>query len=102
MGGGGGGVCISLNRVTARGAFCFSQWQKEYIGNILSNHTENNSKKVFNLEMGSEFGKLLLMFYMHSLSCPCHCLHHAVKNPPLLILSLDLCSFLIYASLLCM
>jgi hypothetical protein len=75
---GGGGVCISLNRVTARGAFCFSQWRKEYIGNILSNHTENNSKKVFNLEMGSEFGKLLLKYVLYaltklslSLSSPC-------------------------------
>jgi hypothetical protein len=31
------------------------------------------------------------MCYMHWLSYPCHCLDHAVRNPPFLILSLGTC-----------
>jgi len=42
------------------------------------------------------------MCYMHWLSCMCHCFHHAVKNPALLIHSLELPSFLLKGSLVCM
>jgi hypothetical protein len=105
---GGGGVCISKNRMPNRGAFCFFK-HLPHSGekNIMVTYhlitLKNNQrpslifKWVQNLESTSSS-----MCYMHWLRCPCQCLHHAVINPPLLILSLDLLSFLLNASLLCM
>jgi hypothetical protein len=91
-----------------RRAFCFFKHLPHIGGkNIMVTYhlitLKNNQRRslmfkwVQNLESTSSS-----MCYMHSLSCPCHCLHHAVKNSPSLILSLDLLSILLNASLLCM
>jgi hypothetical protein len=101
-------VCISKNRMPARGAFCFfTHWPHSGGKNMMITYRlitlKNNQRRslifkwVQNLEITSS-----CMCYMHWLSCPCHGLHHAVKNPPLLVLSLDRHSFLLKAYLLCM
>jgi len=100
------GVCIWRNRMAARGTFCFFTHLPHSGGKNITYRLitlKNNQRRslifqwVQNLESTSSG-----MCYMHWLSCPSHCLHHAVKNPRLLILSLDTWSLLLNASLLCM
>jgi hypothetical protein len=99
----GRGVHFEKQNAHKRGIRLFqtptTQWRKEYHLLTLRNNQRRSLifKWVQNLESTSSS-----MCYMHWLSCTCDCLHHAVKNPPLLILSLDLLSFLLNASLLCM